>query len=463
MNRLKLTIPLAIALFGLLLGQAAHVAAQTKGIAVVNGTWERRTEDGVALFRIVEGRLEQIANSNLQADKSFALAVPISAEGFYVLGSGSGLQHVNKYAFYLKPGDVVNVAVNDSSYTLVGNNTAENTAVEKWHNFVCPLELKSFYALNRRINSTYVDFFPLLEEKSQELKKLKFGKTNNPVFDKAFAEYRDNDFMSIAVTFIFMPHSVHPKAEDFTAYYKQLNLSELTATTSLFHYPFGSAMISHLVYLTERIAGNEKPGDYHNLLKNDTLIGEMSLQRVGALKSYRVFQDFAASESKYMLTADQKARLEEVKVKLAQDNKEGEAAIDFRYPDVKGDTIALSDLKGKVVVIDVWATWCGPCKQQIPYLKKMEEEYRGKDVEFLSVSVDVEKDHQKWVDFVTAEELKGIQLFAAGWGSDICKYYNIKGIPRFMVVGKDGSMVSIDAPRPSTDDLKKMIDVELAK
>lgn len=80
----------------------------------------------------------------------------------------------------------------------------------------------------------------------------------------------------------------------------------------------------------------------------------------------------------------------------------------------------------------------------------------------MSVSVDEVKDHQKWKDFVAAEQLKGVQLFAAGW-SDIAKNYDIKAIPRFMVFDKKGNIVSVDAPRPSGKELKLLLEAELKK
>ncbi|MGN6510817.1 MAG: TlpA family protein disulfide reductase, partial [Chitinophaga sp.] len=140
----------------------------------------------------------------------------------------------------------------------------------------------------------------------------------------------------------------------------------------------------------------------------------------------------------------------------------GGPAVDFTYPDLKGKQTSLSDFKGKVVLVDVWATWCGPCKGEIPHLKKLEKEMHGTDVVFMSVSVDVEKDHQKWKDFVASEELGGVQLFASGW-SDIAKFYNIKGIPRFMVFDKKGNIVSTDAPRPSSKELKLLLESEAKK
>ncbi|MOA53389.1 hypothetical protein D3C78_1768440 [compost metagenome] len=92
----------------------------------------------------------------------------------------------------------------------------------------------------------------------------------------------------------------------------------------------------------------------------------------------------------------------------------------------------------------------------------MEEEFRGKDIVFMSVSVDETKDKEKWKKFVEDQGLAGVQLFAGGW-SDITKNYQIKGIPRFMVFDREGKIVSVDSPRPSNPELKQLLEQVLAK
>ena len=127
------------------------------------------------------------------------------------------------------------------------------------------------------------------------------------------------------------------------------------------------------------------------------------------------------------------------------------------YENNAGGKTSLADLKGKYVYVDVWATWCGPCKAEIPSLKKVEKAYHGKNIEFVSISVDQAKDHDKWKAMVAEKELGGIQLFAdKDWGSDFVKGYGIRGIPRFILIDTEGNVVNADAPRPSDS---KLIDL----
>ena len=123
----------------------------------------------------------------------------------------------------------------------------------------------------------------------------------------------------------------------------------------------------------------------------------------------------------------------------------------------KGGTTSLDDLKGKYVYVDVWATWCGPCKREIPFLKEIEKAYHGKNIEFVSLSIDQAKDHEAWKQMVADKQLGGIQLFADNdWKSQFVTDYRINGIPRFILIDPQGNIVSADAPRPSSDELKAL-------
>ncbi|GAA3572521.1 TlpA disulfide reductase family protein [Snuella lapsa] len=127
------------------------------------------------------------------------------------------------------------------------------------------------------------------------------------------------------------------------------------------------------------------------------------------------------------------------------------------YENFKGGKTSLSDLKGKYVYVDVWATWCGPCKREIPFLKDVEQKYHGKDIEFVSISVDKAADYDKWKQMIVDQDLKGIQLFANNsWNSDFVQGYQITGIPRFILIDPEGNIVSSNAPRPSNPELVKL-------
>lgn len=140
----------------------------------------------------------------------------------------------------------------------------------------------------------------------------------------------------------------------------------------------------------------------------------------------------------------------------------GNASPTFDYENYKGGTTSLSDLKGKYVYIDVWATWCGPCLREIPSLKEVEKDYAGKNIQVVSISIDEPKDYDKWKQMISEKSLGGLQLMADNnWNSKFVKDYAILGIPRFILVDPKGDIVSADAPRPSDPELRKMLNALL--
>ena len=135
---------------------------------------------------------------------------------------------------------------------------------------------------------------------------------------------------------------------------------------------------------------------------------------------------------------------------FAQDNnadivKVGDSMPAFTLHSTVNGTVNSEDLKGKVVLINIFATWCGPCQREIPHLQKLEEKYHGKDIYFVSISCDNNK--KAWENRVRAG-LKGIQLHFVN-GDTFMNDYMIKGIPRFILLDKEGKIISVDMSRPS--------------
>ncbi len=133
----------------------------------------------------------------------------------------------------------------------------------------------------------------------------------------------------------------------------------------------------------------------------------------------------------------------------------GRQSPDFKGVDISGREMSLREFRGKYVYIDMWATWCGPCQKELPYLKNLEKRYDGRNITFVGLSID--KDKSKWEARVKSGELAGTQLHI-GTGSQFQADYRINGIPRFILIGPDGRIVNPDMTRPSSDDTVKILD-----
>jgi len=134
----------------------------------------------------------------------------------------------------------------------------------------------------------------------------------------------------------------------------------------------------------------------------------------------------------------------------------GNPAIDLTFTKLDGSTVKLSDYKGKVIVLDLWATWCGPCLQEKPYFEALEKKYHGnEDVALISLSIDTEK---VWNNYFKKNEIVGNQLQI---NRSQLTNYKVAGIPRIFVIDQNFNIVDVYAPLPSTGDLEKLINKSL--
>jgi peroxiredoxin len=108
----------------------------------------------------------------------------------------------------------------------------------------------------------------------------------------------------------------------------------------------------------------------------------------------------------------------------------------FAVTTLDGQHISLDDLQGKVVLLDFWATWCGPCREALPHLRDVAKKFQGQPLVVLSVSLD--SDEQKWKDFIAKNEMTWPQYRDGGFTSPISKLFNVTAIPHTFTIDADG-------------------------
>lgn len=151
----------------------------------------------------------------------------------------------------------------------------------------------------------------------------------------------------------------------------------------------------------------------------------------------------------------------------AQTVKAGDEAPLFSFLNSDGERVSLSDFRGKYVYIDLWASWCGPCRQQGPYLMELEEKMKDRNIVFISISID--DDVAAWRKAMKEDDLKGIQLHTytekdipdnpdvmdlgngkrTVAGHELLMAYNAKTIPHFILIDPEGKVVNPQFTRPS--------------
>ena len=121
----------------------------------------------------------------------------------------------------------------------------------------------------------------------------------------------------------------------------------------------------------------------------------------------------------------------------------GMTAPEISLPDANDSIIHLSSFKGKVVLIDFWASWCGPCRQSIPAVKKLYNKFNKQGFEVLGISIDNKK--PAWLKAVKHDKINYTQMIdKEGWNSGVAGQYGVNEIPTTFLLDKSGKIVAID-------------------
>ncbi len=137
----------------------------------------------------------------------------------------------------------------------------------------------------------------------------------------------------------------------------------------------------------------------------------------------------------------------------------GQPAPAFTLHDLDGQPVSLSQFKGQVVLLDFWASWCGPCITDLPALRKIKEKTAAQPVVFLNLSLD--GDEAAWRKAIDQHQIKGVHLRSAGWGSEVAKAYQVSALPSYYLVDSQGLIVERLSGVMDTDEIIAMIEESL--
>ncbi len=161
-----------------------------------------------------------------------------------------------------------------------------------------------------------------------------------------------------------------------------------------------------------------------------------------------LMRDAGLKETRSMYTAlgdgaktSQFGRIIKERIERMEKTDQGADAPDFTLPDINGNQVTMSSVKGKIKIIDFWASWCGPCRLNNPALKKLYEEFHEKGLEIIGVSLDTSKG--AWEKAIEKDGLGWINVSSLkGWECETIRLYNVSGVPSLFILNENNRIIA---------------------
>ena len=361
------------------------------------------------------------------------------------------------YPIYLRKGEELTIDAGDGNIVYSGKLSKENKVFADWYKMMEPMRKYGYTAKGYTLpGNRYVVLLDSLSQTACNF--VKNIHTGNESFDKQVKYLLPYSFKYDVLLPISSGFNVGDKSE-FPAYLTNWFKNETFPDHQIWTLPMGFkfmqsfAFAKHIIYNQEEgVAGEKLVAEIADKELRANFI--LSHAEKGGTQN---LVSFLEQNHSLMTNEKQIAKMKVLETR-AKAKVPGGDWIDFSYPDRNGKIHRLSDNRGKVVLIDVWATWCKPCLAEQPALEQLEKSFEGKDVVFISLSIDTDK--AKWKAMVKDKKLSGLHLFSNNQGP-IVTDYELIGVPRFILFDKNGKTVAYDAPRPSDPKLKELITSKL--
>jgi peroxiredoxin len=388
---------------------------------------------------------------------------------------------INKIELYLEPGDSIHIYFDNWDFDKNLKFTGEVRPVQQ-NMYLRGLkkEMQSYLSDNnamrffRDLNEmAYQEHAEMVRKKQIQFLKEYQKKT---VFSPSFQNYALSEIeYSWAASLLNYPaynqffnnlESPIFLDEKYYKFLKTINYNELLDLNSLAFRNFLDAFINYQLEHIEnptnvlhRYFYKNRINTIKSYLSGGTLDYMLAKTFISAYQRGQLYD--LARDVEVFLMSDALASYKDVIdefYKLASTLRPGQDAPNFKLEALDGKMISLTDLRGKVLYIDFWTTWCGPCKTEMNHSKLIKENFSETEVVFVYISLDDEIDKDIWKEYIQQNEIKGLHLIASGgFKSQVAKDYNVTGVPTFYLINKDGKIASNTPKRPSQLGLEQEI------
>ena len=450
--------------------------ADTNRTVIVSGQYLNTQVPVVSVYQTSE----EIGSDSLDAEGHFHITFELDAPAYLAASNGR-----NRVLLYLTPGDSIHLSADlahfDSTLSISGTKAIEANYLKDKSKLMAETGMNNFMKLMSHEKEAYFalkdSLFDLVRERYNGLSE---NNQTDPGFLKlegAYFDFRSLYMDNLYPLYFAHIHEVESDSIDFpTGRIKEdinniptdrADLLPLFAYTDLLEIRINDLVGEWLKDTT--LYNMENYYEVLSFLAIDTLFTNPEVRehlQYSMLRdkiSYKGPHKMEQMIESFRSTAKNTGNLALLDMAIAKWDHilPGKEVPDFTFVDIEGEAKKLSDLRGQLVYIDVWATWCGPCIAEHPDWDKLLDEYADKPVAFLAVSVD--NTRAQWEKMLAEKSLKGIHWYADNnWESDLAKHFMIRGIPRFLLLDAEGQVIEPSADRPSGL-IRKTLDKALEK
>ncbi|MND39948.1 Thiol:disulfide interchange protein TlpA [compost metagenome] len=469
--KLLLKIVFGVLIAGIILAPAAFAQRKVSPTAVTISGKINLDDNYVAIISDLRGKNKEAIEIPISKSGVFSWKSTINSTGFVrvsFIPKSKNRQLAAFFPLYVAQGTKLqlNLSYSDSTYLslLPGNLSGENTALIQYSNFTS-LKLRDMFKNKpSSVNDIKSSILPYLETADNYIGK--FG-VKNEIVKQYLNAWAMNNYLSGLYS---LPHGL--KVKDLPADYYTIPKSPEVV------YNNDVAMLLNETYMNvnqyiNTVKKDAQSKDAFEQLKlkfktlNDLFTNKQLMARI-------VTGNIEELVRKYTVRAngnfeDDLIKYKELVAYVNDEGKRAELIKDFenlkytmkgaKLPDVAfktatGNTVKLQSFEGKYIYIDLWASWCKPCVAEIPALHQLETDYKDKNIVFVSISLDADKDD--WKSKMAELKLEGNQLELGDSAYD--KLMNVAGIPHFLLYDPTGKLIMYKAPRPGTKEIRTMFD-----
>lgn len=436
----------------------------------------------ITLSKVVDGQLQPVQTiTTIKDDPDFCFHVPVATEGFYYIGNLGWNKRI-----YIKPGDSLHVNITANGHEMQWlHTTRENELLTQWQLLIEPITYwgyeRSVVNVKKFNLDSFTNNYKQLQPAIKNFKALITGpnRTFNNLLRTAMAI--DNQYAALRLLFylsVKQENGFIPSPKEFAnvpVYFTEALLREPVTNMRIMQVGEGREYFNLLTKFSLVAIDINKRAHLSiadrlqvmlKFITNDTLRSVFLAEQLNKteVNNLREFKEVFGPLQKYATTPAAKKIYQQMYSQFIGDTAFiGKSAWNFSLPDTAGNMISMKDFRGRVVLIDVWATWCGPCKAQFPFLLEIEEEFKDNpDIVFVGISTDKIEKKEAWLNLIKEKKLGGVQLLD-DFGKSFARKYGITAIPRFMLIDKQGRWIEIRCPLPENkESLKKYLNEALA-